>query len=93
MNSSRFPQHAGDPEILLFLTVDEVIPAGLIIGVGAAIHYLILSVFIAGVVVRLYKKFVESKPRGYLMHRFYLTGLVPKDTRTFINPFVKRIIT
>lgn len=86
----RLPTHADDPMIFWFWDLDEMIPfMGLLI-YGMMTRQVIICV-IAGIVVsKIYKKYRDSKPDGFLLHSLYWYGALPINTRTLQNPFTER---
>jgi len=91
MKQLRMPRHVDDPKQILVMTIDEVVPigAGLITGVVIDKMWICLLVGIA--LARIQRRYIDSRPDGFLLHVLYWNALVPlgKNARSAPTAFKK----
>jgi conjugal transfer pilus assembly protein TraL len=86
------PRGIDDAPQILFWTIDEMAPAFLGLIVGIALGQLLLCTAIGFGAIRLYRKYRDSRPDGYLLHASYWIGFMPCRNRAFVNPFSRRFL-
>ncbi len=89
MQPVPLPREVDEAEVFLLWTADEAIPFILICLVGFMLDQLLVSAVVGAVCVKLFRKYKESRPDGFLLHAAYWFGLVPIRRRTIGNPFVR----
>ena len=89
MEPVSIPSYIDDPSHFLLWSADEIAPLmlGLVIGIltGQALLLCLLGL----AVTRLYRRFRDGHPDGYLLHTLYWAGLLPTKAQTIPNPFIR----
>jgi len=67
-----------DPMQFFFWQADEVIPICFMIALGFVTDYLITFTLVGLLIGRIYIKYKNNKPDGFLLHTLYWIGLYPK---------------
>lgn len=87
MEMLTMPAHIDEPKQYLLWSVDEIVPIGLMMGVGVILSQLFFCLCAGFVAASLYRRYKESQPEGYSEHLMYWYGLLPNETRTWPSPF------
>ena len=78
-----------DPPHFLLWSADEMAPIllGLVIGIftGNALVLCLLGL----VTTKLYRRFRDGRPDGFILHAIYWGGLLPTKAKTIPNPFIR----
>lgn len=92
MQPIQIPTRLGEPMHILFWPADEIVPmiAGLVIGI--VIEQALICFLIGMFVAKLYGRFRDNHPDGYLRHMFFHWGFGFTKCPSMINPFIKRLI-
>ncbi|MGN1393019.1 MAG: type IV conjugative transfer system protein TraL [Succinivibrionaceae bacterium] len=92
MEAIEFPHGVDEPPIILLWSIDELLPliVGILIGmqIGQALICTIIGLFIS----KLYSRFLDIKPQGYLLHLLYWYGIYFRSYRTMPNPFKREFV-
>lgn len=87
MKPLQVPTHIDEPKQYLLWSVDEIVPIGSMMFVGVVVKQLLVCLVIGLLLSRLYRRYKDSRPDGYLLHMLYWTGLLPENVRSFPSPF------
>lgn len=92
----RIPNQIDEPMMFLMWSSDEFIPATAILGVGMFTGYLTISILVAWVAVKFYRRKRDGNHRGFLLHWAYWTGIVngAAGGKAFSvkNPYLRKFI-
>jgi conjugal transfer pilus assembly protein TraL len=88
----EIPRHIDDPPQLLLWRVDDLLPLLVALITGVLTDHLLLFLALGVVGVRLYGRYRESRPDGFVAHALYWAGLLPLAGRTCPNPFIRRFL-
>ena len=86
----RMPKTIDDPDQILLWSMDEFIVVAGLIGVGITFAQLFLSMVGAFFFLKVYRRFREGRPRGFIQHGLYRSSLTGLETVTIRNPFIRR---
>jgi conjugal transfer pilus assembly protein TraL len=90
MKELEFPRHLNDPPTVLIWRLDDLMPVVLGISVGILVDWF-FPFLLAGIAFSYgYRRFRDSKPDGFILHRLYWWGIVPLSARSIPNPFARR---
>jgi conjugal transfer pilus assembly protein TraL len=89
MQPVPLPRDVDDAEVMLLWSADEAIPFLVIFVIGFTLDQLLVAVAVGAIFVKLFRKYKDAKPDGFLLHATYWLGLVPIRHRTVGNPFVR----
>ena len=57
---------------------------------GCDRHFAILVLCLLGLVTtKLYRRFRDGRPDGFILHAIYWVGLLPTKAKTIPNPFIR----
>ncbi len=92
MNPVEIPAYIDDPPHFLFWRADEIAPVllGLVLGMLTANALLLTTLGL--LLTRLYRRFRDGKPDGYILHALYHIGLLPSRARSVPNPFIRQYL-
>lgn len=92
-NEVRIPAYIDEPPYVLFWRIDEVFPIGIALVAGVLIAQLIVCLIIGFVLARLYRRYCDNRPDGYMLHALYWHfGAISKQTRTMPNAYEREFI-
>lgn len=92
MERVDIPRRVDDPPHLLLWSADELAPLMIGLTIGVVIGKALLMFIIGLVVAKLYARFRDNHPDGYLLHLFYKFGFMKTKARSFINPYIRDLI-
>ncbi len=92
MEPIEIPDYIDDPPHVLLWSLDELAPPMIGVVLGIWVGQLTLMVVLGLIVGKLYSRYRDSKPDGYLNHKLYKYGLLPVKGRTFPNPYSRKFI-
>jgi conjugal transfer pilus assembly protein TraL len=87
MEKIKLPKSIDEPDQFLLWSTDEFIPLATFMILGMFFRQLLLCFLLGLGMVQIYKKFKYSRPDGYLLHLLYWIGLLPRQSKTIVNPF------
>lgn len=87
MKVMPFPTHIDEPKQYLLWSVDEIVPIATMLAVGVVVKQALVCFVIGLLLSRVYRRYKDSRPDGYLFHMLYWTGILPESVRTFPSPF------
>lgn len=86
------PRHINLPQQIFFWSTDELVPFSVLFVLGM-ITGLLIQGLLAGIALMVFlRRFRDSRPDGYLLHRLYAWGLIPIKGNAAINPLHRRIL-
>lgn len=91
----KIPNRIDEPMMFLMWSSDEFVPAAAIMGVGMFTGYLTVSIFVAWIAVKFYRRKRDGNHRDYLRHWFYWNGLIGgagKKSTSVKNAFIRKYI-
>lgn len=89
---TQIPRHVNLPQQIFFWSTDELIPFSVLFIVGM-VTGMLLQGLLAGVALMVFlRRFRDSRPDGYLLHRLYAWGLLPVKGNAALNPLHRRIL-
>lgn len=90
--NNEIPRLVDDPPHVLLWSAEELAPVafGLAIGMvtGKALVFSLLGLLIA----KVYRRFSDGHPDGFLLHALYWFGFIPSRSRTMPNPYARRYL-
>lgn len=86
------PQRIDEPPHLLLWSADELVP--IIVGIAGGVFLNHVLIFTIGgfVIARIYRRYRDNRPDGYLFHLLWHAGFWPSKARSMKNPYVRRYI-
>lgn len=89
MKIINLPQHIDEPPHFLLWSADEMAPIMLGLVLGIIINQALVLTIVGMLITKLYQRYRNGKPDGYLLHAIYWIGLLPTTARTIPNPFTR----
>lgn len=86
----RMPKTIDDPDQILLWSMDEFIVVAGLVGVGIVFAQLFIAIVSSFFFLKLYRRFREGRPAGFIQHMLYRSGLTGLETTTIRNPFIRR---
>lgn len=86
----KLPKSIDDTGQILIWSTDEFVPVMALFGVGLVFQQLIICMIAAWIVLKVYRRFRDGRPDGFLLHMAYWWGLASPNTRTLPNAFIRR---
>jgi len=86
------PRGIDDPPQVLLWSIDELLPFMAMLLLGALTRQLAGCALASLVVIKLFRRFRDSRPDGYLYHGLYWLGLIPLKGYSWINPYRRRFL-
>lgn len=92
MEPVKIPRRVDEPPHLLLWSMDEILPLLIGLVMGVMIDKLGVCLVVGFIITKLYSKYRDSRPDGYLLHIIYWMGVpaTRRKARIFKNPFVRR---
>ena len=92
MDSIKIPRGIDDPPQVLLWSIDELLPFMAMLILGALMRQLAACALASLVLIKLFRRFRDSRPDGYLYHRLYWAGLTPLKDYSLINPYRRHFL-
>ncbi|MCF0254263.1 MAG: type IV conjugative transfer system protein TraL [Duodenibacillus sp.] len=89
MQPREIPVRADEPPYILLWSADEAVAVIGGLGIGIVLDCVPAALAAGLAVARLYRRFRDQRPRGYLYHLAYRAGLGFTRSRTMANPFAR----
>jgi conjugal transfer pilus assembly protein TraL len=86
------PRSLDDPDQMLLWSVDELVPVAVCFGLGITMHQMTAAVVGIFVFLKVYRRFRNGRPNGYMQHIMYWYGFAGNETVTIRNPFIRRFL-
>ena len=88
----RIPTKIDEPVQFLLWSSDELIPIMTMMCFGVIMENILFFMAIGYVFMRVYRRFKNRQPEGFLLHVLYWAGFLPQKSRVMVNPFDRRWI-
>lgn len=88
----EMPRFVDEPKQFFLWSADEFVPMMIATFIGVVVEQLFISLCLGFAVSRLYRRFKDSRPDGYVQHIFYWWGLYTPKSRTITHPFIRLFI-
>ncbi|MFC0180966.1 type IV conjugative transfer system protein TraL [Thorsellia kenyensis] len=85
----EIPSYIDEPPHFLLWSADEMAPILLGLVLGIFIEQAFVLTALGLVFTKLYRRFRNGKPDGYLLHYMYWKGVLPLNAKSIPNPFVR----
>ena len=94
MEPVKIPDGIDEFPNVLFWRLDEVFPIGVGLIAGVLLAQLTICLVVGLVLARIYRRFTDNKPDGYLLHAVYwfMGALNFKDRRSMPNSYEREYI-
>ncbi len=76
MQQIQVPRYLDEPPMFLLWSIDEAMPVLILLGIGMFIKQLMICLLLGIVFSRLYRKYVEGKPKGFISYAMYWWGVL-----------------
>lgn len=83
----KLPRSVDDPPIVLLWSFDELGAFFTCFLIGFLLQQVLVMVAIGYFIVRVMRRFQNTKPRAHLIHLMYWWGVPLTETRTLPNPY------
>lgn len=83
----KMPRSVDDPPILLLWSADELGAFFACFLVGFFIQQVLVMLVIGYFLIRMMRRFQNTKPRAHMIHLMYWWGVPFAETRTLPNPY------
>lgn len=87
MERQKLPNHVDDPQQFLMWSVDEVLPLVIAFLIGFMLEQVIIFTCIGFLITKVYRRFRDSRPDGFMLHALYWHGIGAIRGKTVRNPF------
>ena len=65
----------------------DFIPVTIGLVFGVILEKVLLCMAVGLVIAKIYGRFKDVRPDGFIIHRLYWSGLMPEEGRVWVNPF------
>ncbi len=90
MSQIEIPRYVDDPPHILLWSADEVAPILLALVFGIIFSHTFIFLLAGVALTKVYSRFRDGRPDGYIMHLIYWYGFLPIRARSIPNPFARR---
>lgn len=91
MKPVPIPRHVDEPVQILLWSADEVLPLLILLGIGIAVGRVFSLLVIGLLVTKIWVRYKNSKPEGYIFHKLFWYGVVSGRGRCK-NGFVREYL-
>lgn len=90
----RIPAYIDDLPHVMFWRLDEVLPIGIGLVAGVLLAQLTLCTVVGLVLARVYRRYCDNRPDGYLLHAiyWYMGSIGFKESRILPNSYQREYI-
>jgi len=93
MDPIPFPNHNDAPQRVLLFSADQVVVFSAFFLLGMLTDFFFTFLIIGFVVAKLFTRYRDSQPDGFLVHAAYWYGIPgAMKGRNVLNPFLRRIL-
>jgi conjugal transfer pilus assembly protein TraL len=85
----EIPRYIDEPPHVLLWSADELAPVALGLVIGMLTGNALVLTLLGLAVTKLYRRFRDGRPDGYMLHGLYWSGLVPMKVLGAKNPFTR----
>lgn len=83
----KLPREVDDPPLMLMWSADELITFFICFFIGFLLERVLIFVVIGYFVVKVVRRYRNSRPDGYIIHLMYWIGVPLGKSRTLPNPY------
>jgi conjugal transfer pilus assembly protein TraL len=83
----ELPRGLDDAHQILLASTDEMVPFFGMLIAGVLLEQLLTCLLLSVVIIKLFRRFRDNRPDGYLYHRLYWFGLMPLKGYGVLNPY------
>lgn len=87
MEPIELPRGLDDAHQILLASTDEMVPFFGMLIAGVLLEQLLTCLLLSVVIIKLFRRFRDNWPDGYLYHRLYWFGLMPLKGYGVLNPY------
>ncbi|AJF08108.1 type IV conjugative transfer system protein TraL [Geoalkalibacter subterraneus] len=92
MEPTKIPTKIDDPHQVLMWSADELVPMMVMITFGVMFERVLIFMLLGWAAVRVYRRYKNSRPDGFILHFFYWVGFLPDKGVTLVNPYKRRFL-
>jgi conjugal transfer pilus assembly protein TraL len=92
MKMLTLPRHIDAPKQILIWEFDEIVPILTALCFGVIIEQALLTTVAGIALARMYRKYKDTRPDGYVYHALYWWGFWPSNARTMVMPYRRLFI-
>lgn len=92
MQPVEIPRRVDEPPHLLLWSMDEIAPLLIGLVAGVMLDKLLICMVSGIVLMKVYMKFRDNNPDGFMLHVIYWSGIPSLKSKLFINPFIRRLL-
>lgn len=92
MSNSEIPRHIDEPPQVLLWSAEELAPVAFGLAIGMIIGQALVLTVLGLAIAKIYRRFSDGNPDGYLLHALYWAGFMPSKSKTVPNPFARRYL-
>lgn len=89
MTQLELPAYVDDPPHFLLWRADELVPVLLLLIFGMMIGSPMIFVTVGLFLSKLYGRYSDGTPDGYILHVLYWTGILPSKSKRVPNPYAR----
>jgi len=89
MEPVQIPKMIDDPPHVLLWSADEMAPVALGLVIGMFTGNALVLTLLGLAVTKLYRRYRDGHPDGYMLHGLYWTGLMPMKVIGATNPYIR----
>jgi len=83
----ELPRGLDDAHQILLASTEEMVPFFGMLIAGVLLEQLLICLLLSFLLIKLFRRFRDNRPDGYLYHRLYWFGLMPLKGYSVINPY------
>ena len=86
----EMPRMIDEPPHVLLWSAEELAPVAMGLAIGMVIGKALILTFAGLVIAKIYRKFSDGHPDGFMLHGLYWAGFIPSKSKTIPNPYARR---
>lgn len=90
MEPIDLPHYVDDPPHVLIWSAEELAPVAIGMAVGMIAGQALLLTLLGLASAKVYRRFSDGRPDGFILHWLYWHGFIPSGSRTAPNPYIRR---
>ncbi len=88
----EIPHYVDDPPHVLLWSAEELAPVAMGLAVGMVVGQAFLLTVLGLTVAKVYRKFSDGRPDGFMWHSLYWFGFTPLTAKSIPNPYIRRFL-
>jgi conjugal transfer pilus assembly protein TraL len=92
MEPIEIPHYVDDPPHVLLWSAEELAPVAMGMAIGMVAGQAMLLTVLGLAVAKIYRRFSDGRPDGFILHWLYWHGFIPCNARTTPNPYSRRFM-